>query len=67
MKHARHTNQIASLKLGKIDFSIGISAMILAALFSPFFSTETAYLPVGGEDRNAQLWILRQLYSCLFY
>jgi hypothetical protein len=50
MKHARHTNQIASLKLGKIDFSIGISAMILAALFSSLFSTENACLPVGRED-----------------
>jgi hypothetical protein len=60
-------HQIASLKLGKIDFSIGISAMMPVALYSPFFWTENASLPVGREDRNAQLWILRQLYSCLFY
>jgi hypothetical protein len=54
-------HQIASLKLGKIDFSICIFAMMPVALFSPFFSTETAYLPVGREDRNAQLSIVRQL------
>jgi hypothetical protein len=54
-------HQIASLKLGKIDFSIGISAMMPVALYSPFFWTENASLPVGREDRNAQLWILRQL------
>jgi len=23
--------------------------------------------PAGREDRNARLWIVRQLYSCLFY
>jgi hypothetical protein len=30
-------HQIASLKLGKIDFSIYISAMMPVALYSPFF------------------------------
>jgi hypothetical protein len=37
-------HQIASPKLGKIDFSIGISAMISAALFSSLFETENACL-----------------------
>jgi hypothetical protein len=44
-----------------------ISAMMPVALFSSFFWTENASLPVGREDRNAQLSIVRQLYSCLFY
>jgi hypothetical protein len=38
-----------------------ISAMMPVALFSSLFSTENACLPVGREDRNAQLWIVHQL------
>jgi hypothetical protein len=49
------------------NYEICISAMMTVALFHSLFSTENACLPVGREDRNARLWIVRQLYSCLFY
>jgi hypothetical protein len=58
-------NQTTSLKLGKIDFSVCISAMMPVALFSSLFGTENARLPAGMEDRNAQLWNVCQSYSCL--
>jgi hypothetical protein len=50
MKHARHTKQIASLKLGKIDFSICISEMMPVALFTSLFGTENGRRPPAGRQ-----------------
>jgi hypothetical protein len=50
MKHARHTNQIASPKLGKIDFSVCTFAMMPVALFSLLFETENRKRPPAGRQ-----------------
>jgi hypothetical protein len=45
-------NQTASLKLGKIDFSVCTFAMIPAALFSSLFGTENGRrLPAGRQEK----------------
>jgi hypothetical protein len=43
-------HQIASLKLGKIDFSICTSAMMPVALYSPFF-LDRKRPPAGRQGR----------------
>jgi hypothetical protein len=37
--------------------------MMPVAVFSPLFGTEDACLPVGREERKAQLTSIQQLYS----
>jgi hypothetical protein len=58
-------SQTASLKLGKINFSVCTFAMMPVALFYSLFGTESPCLPVGREDRNAQLWNARQFLLLL--
>ena len=43
-----------------------ISAIASVDLFSLLIGTEDACLPVSREDRNAQISIWHQSYSCLF-